>query len=36
MRKVVYITAGYLIFEGQQKNHAFLTLIAAPGWYESF
>jgi hypothetical protein len=24
MRKVVYITAGYLIFEGQQKKSPFL------------
>jgi hypothetical protein len=25
MRKVVYITAGYLIFEGQQKKSPFLA-----------
>ncbi len=37
MRKVVYITARYLIFEGQQKKIALLeTLITRPGWYESF
>ncbi len=30
MRKVVYITAGYLIFEGQQKQSPFLDPTCKP------
>jgi len=37
MRKVVYFTARYLIFEGQQKKITLLeALITRPAWCESF